>query len=106
MSIYTKLIVELTKCKETEAPLVEGYLRLIYGTLDGLDRARFKREAKAALKDVRNDPEEARLTAESYGLIRKEPNYCPKCPAARAAGIGCECGAPTRWQGLGKDGPR
>ena len=70
MSQYQKTIVELTKCSPEEAPLVEGYLRSIYGTLDGLSRARFGSEARKCLKEARLDPEVATALARSYGLIR------------------------------------
>lgn len=73
MSLYTKLIVDLTKCTVEEAQLVEGFLRVTYGVLDGLDRATFKREAKKALLDVRVSPDLARDLARSYGLLRTSP---------------------------------
>lgn len=60
MTYYSKLIIDLIKCSPEEAPLVEGFMRVIYGTLDGLDRKTFGSEAKKAL-----------LIAKSYGLIGK-----------------------------------
>jgi hypothetical protein len=70
MSIYTKLIIELTKCTPEEAPLVEGFMRADYGTLDGLSRLVFSREAKQDLKAVRKYPELALSNAKSYGLVK------------------------------------
>lgn len=70
MSIYTNLIIELTKCTPEEAPLVEGLMRVTYGTLDGLDRATFRREAKKGLATARENLDLARDVARSYGLIR------------------------------------
>ncbi len=71
-SLYARLIVELTGCTPDEAPLVEGLMRCIYSTLDGLDRARFRREARASLKAARLDPALARETAVSYALLVPE----------------------------------
>jgi hypothetical protein len=70
MSIYTNLIIELTKCESGEAPMVEGFMRAIYGTLDAIDRKTFRREAKKALLDVRENPKLALDVAKSYGLLR------------------------------------
>jgi hypothetical protein len=67
--MYRALIQELTGCTSEEAPLVEGYLRMDYGTLDHLDRARFRAEAKRCLAEVRVDPRLAREVAQSYGLV-------------------------------------
>ena len=70
-SLYCKLIIELTKCEPVEAPLVEGLMRDVYGTLDNLDRRTFGREAKKALKDARENPRLALDVAKSYGLLRR-----------------------------------
>lgn len=70
MSLYTNLIIELTKCTPEEAPLVEGLMRVTYSTLDGLDRPTFRREAKKELATARANPDVARDVARSYGLIR------------------------------------
>ncbi len=70
MSLYTNLIIELTKCTPEEAPLVEGFMRTTYSTLDGLDRTTFRREAKKSLAAARSNPDLARDVARSYGLIR------------------------------------
>ena len=70
MSLYQNLIIELTKCTPEEAPLVEGFMRVTYSTLDGLDRKTFRREAKKGLETARQDPDLARDVARSYGLIR------------------------------------
>lgn len=47
---YGRLIVELTRCSEDEAGGIERLLRDRFGTLDGLSRAEFRREAKRAQK--------------------------------------------------------
>ena len=70
MSLYTKVISDLTKCRPEEAPLIEGFLRTVYGTLDNLDRETLRREAKKALSDVRENPRLALDVAKSYGLLR------------------------------------
>ncbi len=70
MSLYTQVIIETTECKPEEAPLVEGFLRVTYGTLDALDRKTFRREGKKCLAEVRADPKVAEDVARSYGLIR------------------------------------
>lgn len=61
--MYRALIIELTGCTAEEAPMVEQLMRDVFHTLDSLPRARFKREAKSALKDLRADPELRRLLA-------------------------------------------
>lgn len=66
--MYRKLIIELSKCTTEEARLVEGYMRLEFGTLDHLTRAQFKKAAKEGYKMVCLDPDEAELLAQSYGL--------------------------------------
>lgn len=71
-SMYARMIQELSGCTSEEAPLVEGYLRMDYGTLDHLDRARFRLEVKRCLAEVRTDPRLAREVAQSYGLVTKE----------------------------------
>ena len=71
MSFYTHIIIDLTKCTPEEAPLVEGFLRVTYSTLDGLDRATFRREGRKCLASVRANPKLAEDLARSYGLIRK-----------------------------------
>ena len=70
MSHYAKVIIETTKCTPEEAPLVEGLLRVTYGTLDALDRKTFSREGKKCLIEARSDPKMAQDVARSYGLIR------------------------------------
>lgn len=70
MSLYKKLICDCTNCTEEEAPCVESYMRLRFRVLDGLSPREFKKEAKEALACVRYNPQEARLLAKSYGLIK------------------------------------
>lgn len=71
MSFYSSLIIELTRCAPEEAPLVEGFMRVTYSTLDGLDRNTFRREAKKALAEARANTNLAQDIARSYGLLRK-----------------------------------
>lgn len=66
--MYQKMIVRLIGCTETEARLVEGFMRLEHSTLDGLSQSKFKSEAKIGLDCVRQDPKEAELLAKSFGL--------------------------------------
>lgn len=47
---------------------VEAYMRLEYATLDHLDPAKFRREARSAAACVRQDPDQAEALAVSYGL--------------------------------------
>lgn len=47
---YKRPIQEHTGCKDDECGAVERLMRDIYGVLDGLDRARFRREARKAYK--------------------------------------------------------
>lgn len=67
-SPYQRQIVELSGCEPGEAPLVEAHMRLMFGSLDGLARARFQREAQEALTLVRADPAAAAELAGTYGL--------------------------------------
>ncbi len=53
MTIYTKPIMELLKVDQPTAMKVEALMRITYRTLDGLSRARFNREAKACLRELR-----------------------------------------------------
>jgi hypothetical protein len=53
-SMYGTIILQLTDAKLEETPAVESRMREIYRTLDGLDRRTFAREAKKALKELRN----------------------------------------------------
>ncbi len=53
MTYYRKLIIELIQCKPEDARFVEDLMRDNNGgTLDHLTRARFKSEARNALKSV------------------------------------------------------
>lgn len=51
-SMYRKRIIEIAKCSEDEATLIEAMMRDIYSTLDGLSAATFKREVKKAMKTI------------------------------------------------------
>ena len=50
---YQGTIQEATKCSDKEAAEVEQAMRDIYGTLDNIDRRRFFKEARSALKDLK-----------------------------------------------------
>lgn len=69
MSRYSEDIITASGCRPEEAPLVEGIMRLQYGTLDHLDRRTFRREAMIGLAVVRDDPTLARSNAISFGLL-------------------------------------
>lgn len=81
MSYYSGIITEqLTKLKRTDInPLyVEAYMREVYHTLDNLDRARFNREVKIAVKGIDQDGlVVAREVAKSYGLLWNEKEVTP-----------------------------
>jgi len=49
--------------------LIEGWMRLQYGTLDHLDRRTFSREIKIALACHDDDPDVSERLARSEGLV-------------------------------------
>lgn len=51
-AMYRKLIVEVTKCDPSRARFIVDLMRDRYGTLDGLTRKEFTREAKMADQQV------------------------------------------------------
>lgn len=64
---YTKLIQEIAP--KYDPRHIEAYMRLQYSTLDHLDRATFRREAKIAAACVdEGGVEMAEANAKSYGL--------------------------------------
>ena len=65
MSHYRDAIAELT---DAEPALVEAWMRLQYGTLDGLSPERFEAEVLAGAALVAMAPDESRRLAQSYGL--------------------------------------
>ena len=68
---YTPVINEVLKAmKRTDikSELVEGYLRLDHGTLDGLSMEQFRREIPSIVGTIDDDPEAAERNARSYGL--------------------------------------
>lgn len=65
-SFYASLIRETVP--DCDPRHVEAYMRLDFGTLDGLTRDQFRYEAMAASHAVRADPVQAELLARSYGL--------------------------------------
>jgi len=66
--MYQKQIAKVLGCTNVEARLVEGFMRLEYGTLDNLSPQKFKSEAKIGYACVQVDPEAAKELATSYGL--------------------------------------
>lgn len=62
---YQKHIQEASECTDAEAPEVEELMRDIYGTLDNISAATFRREARKGLKDLRtlrkSDPTWSRI---------------------------------------------
>lgn len=67
MSGYQKAIEKIVG-PEIDPGQVEAWMRLEHPTLDGLDAAQFRREARIGAKLVQSHPEESRTLAESYGL--------------------------------------
>lgn len=68
-STYAEVLVEVTGCTTEEAPLVEGYLRLDYGSLSNLSREQIRRDAREILPLVRAEPAASRRLAVSFGLV-------------------------------------
>jgi hypothetical protein len=67
--MYQRMIAEAAGCSADEARHVEAWMRLERGTLDGLDRATFRREARIGLACARaSSPADNERLAESYGL--------------------------------------
>jgi len=50
--IYGKLIMEFTGCTREQANKIEERMRDVYRTLDNIDRATFRREAKRAFNAI------------------------------------------------------
>ena len=69
--MYQQMIMKATDCSAEQAPLVEAWMRLDYGTLDGLDPERFRREAKRGLSMVLAAPADSAVLAKSYGLTKR-----------------------------------
>lgn len=65
---YQRRIMEVTGATSKEAPLVEGYMRLDWQTLDGLSPDQFAASARQCLSDARRMPNEAQRVAESFGI--------------------------------------
>ena len=68
---YTPVINEVLRAmKRTDIKpeLVDGYLRLDHGTLDGLSMEQFRREIPSIVGTIDDDPEAAERNARSYGL--------------------------------------
>ena len=70
-TLYAPVINEVLRAmKRTDIKpeLVEGYLRLDHGTLDGLSREQFRREMVGIVSMIDDDPAAAERNARSYGL--------------------------------------
>ena len=66
LSLYQQSIQKIVP--DLDPAHVEAYMRMEYGTLDGISPAQFKACAKRAASDVRLDPEFAAEVAASYGF--------------------------------------
>ena len=64
--MYKKTIIEFTRCNESQVGAIESMMRNNHPTLDGLSRAAFKKECKAAYSAVlwMNTPEGKAYVAE------------------------------------------
>ena len=71
MSMYQKVLSETLSVSPERALLVEGYLRLQYGTLDHLSMEDFRREYTSGgiSRSIDEDPALAADLAKSYGLM-------------------------------------
>jgi len=70
-TMYTPVISEALKAmKRTDINpnLVEGYLRLDHGTLDGLSREQIRKEIPSIVSEIDDDPETAKKNARTYNL--------------------------------------
>jgi hypothetical protein len=70
MTDYQTRIVTVTSATQKEAVLVEGYMRLDWGTLDALSADQFAASARQCLADARANPKAAHDVAASYGLVK------------------------------------
>lgn len=68
--MYQNLIVELTGCTTAESVGVEAFMRCEFGTLDGINRPKFRQVARQCLRIVQENPVEAVELAKSFGLVR------------------------------------
>ena len=67
--MYNRIIRETLKISQTDARLVEAYLRLIYSTLDALSRDDIYWTYQTSVKDaIYENPVGANELALSYGL--------------------------------------
>lgn len=71
------IIATLQACRDPsmrtiDPALTECWMRLEFGTLDHLDRDRFRREVRIAAKLVRNFPKDTAQLASTYGLTNEE----------------------------------
>jgi len=63
-----KEAIASTPWADADPAIVECWMRLEHGTLDQLDRVRFRREAQVAAKLAVEHPDDSRTLAASYGL--------------------------------------
>ncbi len=72
MSQYQQLIRErlalMGRVGGGSPRLIEGWMRLQFGCLDGLDRQTFDDEIEIALACIAADPQGSERLADSYGL--------------------------------------
>ena len=67
--MYQTILAETLQITPSRAVLVEGYLRLQYGSLSNLSREDFRREYRAGISDaIDAAPAEAAVLARSFGL--------------------------------------
>lgn len=72
MNSYQERIQAQLGCSKKVAAMVEGYMRLDWGTLDGLSADQFAATARACFHDVGKDQDVARRNAESFGLLERD----------------------------------
>lgn len=67
-SLYHDAIVKATGCHPETARLVEAWMRLADGVLDGLSPTQFKEEARVGYELALAEPAHSDALARSYGL--------------------------------------
>lgn len=74
MSAYSKLITDIVGqgITHNECVMVEDMMRADFGTLDHLDRPRFRREGRKALKCIRTDQGLRQALMRFLGLSNEE----------------------------------
>jgi hypothetical protein len=98
VSLYRALI--LADAPAAKPNLVEAYMRMAHGTLDGLTRGEFLREARRAARRVIDDgPELAEQVADSYGLSTAQLEAYEKFRSKRRQARGLTPGYVQRGSG-------